>query len=153
MNERAFETEITFGKYDTAWLRSRYLKEFNSQSEAEGTHKASVAIAKGLSLSIKRIGEAEALSVGGVNFQVFHDYCLIDVLWLDPNFRGQGMGRLMYEEVERHAKSLGQSRVLLSAFENQGNLSFWLAMGFEEVGRVKDYPIGQQLVYLHKKLD
>ena len=148
MNQNSTDAHLNWGKYDVTWLLSEYLKELDSHKPTEGFTKAA-GQTKALFLSVQT---AVPQKIGGANLQFFHDYVLIDVMWVSPTHRGQGFGRVLLREIERHAKELGLRRVLLSAFEHQNSVEFWKKMGCEEVGRIRDYPAGQQLVYLHKRL-
>lgn len=145
-------SDITFswGKYDALWLLQEYVREFFASGDAASPR--AVNQAKSLLLVKSNSDELHPVKIGGANLQIFFDYVLIDVLWIDPKFRNQGFGRKLVEKIEDHARELGVKRLLLSTYEHQNSIEFWRKIGCEEVGRVRDYPEGQHLIYFHKRL-
>lgn len=141
--------ELRWGDYETSWLLQEYLSEFYQLNQKQPS--ADSKPTRGTKLRHLELSDENA-KIGGVNIQVFHDYVLIDVLWVRPASRKKGFGRQLADEVERYAKSVGAKRILLSVFEHQNSLDFWKKFGCEEVGRIRDYPPGQQLIYLHKRI-
>lgn len=152
MSSKTSGIVFTWGKYDALWLLQEYLRELFASSAADTSDSRTINQAKSLLLTKFDTAQKKYLKIGGINIQVFHDYALIDVLWIDPKFRNQGFGSMLVEKVEEHAKELGLKRLLLSTYEHQNSIEFWRKIGCEEVGRVRDYPEGQQLIYLHKRL-
>jgi ribosomal protein S18 acetylase RimI-like enzyme len=141
--------DLSWGDYETSWLLQEYLSEFYQLNQSE--LPANNMPARGTKLRHVALSH-ENVRFGGANIQVFHDYVLIDVLWVRPAHRKKGFGRQLADEIEKYAKSTGAKRILLSVFEHQASLDFWKKFGCEEVGRIRDYPPGQQLIYLHKRI-
>ncbi len=152
MTQSRHDLNLSWGNYDAMWLLQEYLKELTSLSDPSSNFARYVGQTKGVLLTSRKTADAPEEKVGGANIQIFHDYALIDVIWIRPEYRSQGLGRMLVNEVERHAIEIGLRRLLLSAFEHQNSIEFWKRLGCEEVGRVRDYPAGKQLVYLHKRL-
>lgn len=143
--------QFDWGKYDASLLRA-YMHELASTIKEPSSESRVIGHTRSLLLSRKDVSTNQMTSIGGVNIQTYHDYALIDLLWIEPEFRKQGYGRMLVERVESYAKDLGLKRLLLSAYEHHNSVEFWKKMGCEEVGRIRDYPAGEQLVYLHKRL-
>lgn len=59
-------------------------------------------------------------------------------LYVEPEFRGRGLGRQLIEEMEREAAALGASMIRLDSFSYQGG-EFYARLGYELVG---SYEIG-----------
>ncbi len=58
----------------------------------------------------------------------------------DPGFRRQGLGRLLMDRIEQHARSHGARVVHLElAEDNSAALALYLACGFAPVGRRPGY--------------
>lgn len=59
------------------------------------------------------------------------DICRITALVIDESARGTGVGRLLVEEVERHARATGCVRVeVTSAAQRTGAHAFYLKLGY-----------------------
>lgn len=152
MSSRTSDVSFSWGKYDALWLLQEYRRELSASASADTSSPRPINQAKSLLLTKFDQTQNQSVKIGGINLQFFHDYALVDVLWIDPKFRKQGFGKQLVMRAEEHAKELGLKRLLLSAYEHQNSIEFWKKVGCEEVGRVRDYPQGHQLVYLHKRL-
>lgn len=73
----------------------------------------------------------------------------IDVLFIDPDYFGQGLGRtlLQYAVRERGCRTVDVNE------SNTGALGFYLKQGFRIVGRDKTDPCGKPYPILHLSLD
>ena len=141
--------EFVWGRYDALWL-PRSL--FNEQKERGlAPEMADLGSAHGIIVSDPSL-RSEDKRIGGANIILGYDYLLVDAFWIQSSHRRQAIGRRLLEEVERFARKSAKRRILLSTFEFQDGLQFWIACGFKEVGKIDDYPDGEKLVYLHKRL-
>ena len=71
--------------------------------------------------------------------QVLDEGHILDVA-VDPAFRGQGLGRLLVEQVLTDCRQAGASFVSLEVRpSNRAAIALYLAMGFTECGRRKRY--------------
>lgn len=59
-------------------------------------------------------------------------------LMVDPDRRGQGLGRLLIVEIARLATEVGVDTLLLGARDREELHGFYAAMGFVEYGRLPD---------------
>jgi GNAT superfamily N-acetyltransferase len=56
---------------------------------------------------------------------------------VDPDLRGQGVGRLFYSMLERWAINRGAKEIRLAVVEaNHQGYNFWISLGFHEIRRV-----------------
>lgn len=95
--------------------------------------------------------DAEGAIRGGALVQFTFDVAALDVLWVSEKLRRKGYGAQLYREVEQLALRKGMRRTIVSTFEFQSAIGFWLQMGFEKFAELDDYPPGSHLVYLQKK--
>lgn len=90
--------------------------------------------------------------LGGITAIVYCWKCLyIDVLWLEENYRRQGLGIKLLSKVEEEAKKLGCYLSHLDTFDFQAK-DFYLKNGYEIFGELNDCPKGHVRFYLKKLL-
>lgn len=143
------KVEFTWGKYDAAQLTKAFLADERGRGRPMEMQEPALTY----SVSIQdSSAEPNARLIGGANFVLGYDYLTIDLFWIRESHRRKSLGSSMLKELEIFARKYSKRRILLSTFEFQNSLGFWRAHGFEEVGRVLDYPEGQRLIYLHKKI-
>lgn len=89
------------------------------------------------------VAEVDGTMAGYANYHRFREGGGYDVtaevtIWLDPQARGQGVGRKLMTELIRRARADDRLRNLLSVIDsdNERSISFHSAMGFVEVGRL-----------------
>jgi GNAT superfamily N-acetyltransferase len=75
----------------------------------------------------------------------------IHLLFIQEQFRGQGYGGILLQEVEKRAKSNGCYLAHLDTFDFQGK-EFYLKNGYTIFGILDDCPKGHQRLYFKKKL-
>lgn len=89
--------------------------------------------------------------LGGVRGSVFLYWLTIDVLFVEEDIRGSGLGSRLLAEAERRAVELGAKSVKLETFEWQAP-SFYLRHGYEEYSRIDNYASGFYLACMRKSL-
>ena len=89
------------------------------------------------------VAEVDGTMAGYANYHRFragggYDVTAEVTIWLDPQARGQGVGRKLMTELIRRARADDRLRNLLSVIDsdNERSISFHSAMGFVEVGRL-----------------
>ncbi len=87
--------------------------------------------------------------IGGVYGRTIYESLLIEVLWVDKNFRGQGIGKLLVNETEFEAMSRGCSSSQVDTLSFQG-IHFYQKLGFVVIGTVKNFPKGYDRHFLVK---
>ena len=90
--------------------------------------------------------------VAGIKADIYYWKILyIEVLYLEPNYRGKGLGSALLEKVEQEARSIGVTLVHLNTFDFQAK-DFYLKHGYEIFGTLDDCPPGHKRYYMKKKL-
>lgn len=151
MQKPNLEFSLRWGEYDTSQLLRRYLEEFHLQAKANSNPEVSTETEPRF-INCTAICKRTHKIIAGANLQFFYDYLVIDQIWVEPSHRNKGIGISLFSEIENHGKKRRLRRILLSSYEFQNVIPFWLKLGFVEVGRIKEYPPGQQLVYMHKSI-
>ena len=79
--------------------------------------------------------ELDGRLVAGLNgYMTAFKILYIDTVFVEEEYRRQGLGRELLEEAESRAKALGANRIRLDTFNWQGR-EFYLKLGYEEVGQ------------------
>ncbi|WP_418131850.1 GNAT family N-acetyltransferase [Variovorax sp. 278MFTsu5.1] len=89
--------------------------------------------------------------LGGLRGFVFLYWLDVEVLFVEEDARGAGLGSRLLAEAERQAIALGAKNAKLSTFEWQAR-GFYLKQGYEEYARIDDYAPGFYLAYMKKAL-
>lgn len=90
--------------------------------------------------------------IAGINSMLYCWNCLyIDVLWVKEEFRKQGHGSLLLNEVEKIAKEKGCNLINLDTFDFQGK-DFYIKHGYEIFGVLDDCPIEHKRYYMKKNI-
>jgi GNAT superfamily N-acetyltransferase len=88
---------------------------------------------------------------GGVYGWTWGGCCELQYLWVEESLRGNGLGGLLAEWAEREARSRGCGQVVLFTHASRAS-TFYLRRGYDLVGRVDDYPVGDSALWLRKAL-
>jgi GNAT superfamily N-acetyltransferase len=94
--------------------------------------------------------EASAI-VGGLIADVYLDWMFVQMLWLDERLRGGGTGAELMRRAEEVARELGCTGVWLDTFSFQAP-GFYQKLGYEEFGRLDEYPRGFSRHFFRKML-
>lgn len=89
--------------------------------------------------------------LGGLRSFVFLHWLNIDVLLVEADVRGSGLGSRLLAEAERRANELGAENARLETFEWQAP-AFYQKHGYEEFARVEGYAPGFYLSSMKKLL-
>lgn len=89
--------------------------------------------------------------IGGAIVYAHTKSIYIDVLWVDNNYRGSGIGADLLNAVEKEALKRSISESTLDTFSFQAE-KFYLKQGYTHLGTIKDYIEGYDRIYLRKKL-
>jgi len=94
--------------------------------------------------------DAEGALLGGLKAEIAWDWLMIDIFWLDARARGQGLGTRMLAAAEAAGRARGAigAHLYSSTFQAPG---FYIRQGYEEIGRLRDRPPGQDRVWLAKR--
>lgn len=76
-------------------------------------------------------------------------WLFVEGLWVDDDWRGQGVGRALMGHAEAHARERECHSAWLDTFQARG---FYEALGYVPFGELEDYPPGQSRYFLRKRL-
>lgn len=104
-----------------------------------------------IDLSRKVLSE-DGKILAGIIVRMYCWRCIyIDTFWIDESMRGEGLGTLLLEEVERVAKENGSHLIHLDTFDFQAK-DFYLAHGYSVFGELEDCPKGHTRYFMSKVL-
>ena len=104
-----------------------------------------------IDLSRKVLSE-DGKILAGIIIRMYCWRCIyIDTFWIDESMRGEGLGTLLLEEVERVAKENGSHLIHLDTFDFQAK-DFYLAHGYSVFGELEDCPKGHTRYFMSKVL-
>lgn len=89
--------------------------------------------------------------LGGLLGSTAWDWLLIDLLWVDDSYRGQGLGSKLLEKAENRARELGCKQSRTETFDFQA-LPFYLRHGYGIYAELEDFPRGHTEYQLRKSL-
>ncbi|UCG23869.1 MAG: GNAT family N-acetyltransferase [Chloroflexota bacterium] len=88
--------------------------------------------------------------VGGLLAATYWGWLDVDELWVAASWRHQGHGRRLMGLIEQAAIDRGCTHAQVKTFEFQAR-DFYERLGYQVVGRQKDYPPGQSFYWLRKE--
>jgi GNAT superfamily N-acetyltransferase len=88
---------------------------------------------------------------GGIAGDVWAGWLHVKVLYVDESLRRQGHGARLLRAAEDRARALGCHGVFLDSFTFQA-AAWYPRFGYQEFGRLEDYPHGHAQVYFRKSL-
>lgn len=128
---------------ESAWLNSQ-IDEFNSAQLP--LTKKQLRVAKNYIIK-----NGNAIIAGINSWFYFNQLLYVSVLFVDEQYRDQGLGSELLSKVENEAKALGATLAHLDTFDFQAK-DFYLKQGYEIFGVLENCPHGHQRYYLKKKL-
>ncbi|UYZ63798.1 GNAT family N-acetyltransferase [Hymenobacter weizhouensis] len=88
--------------------------------------------------------------VGGLWGEVFWGWLKVELLWVQEDLRGQGLGRQLLRRAEAEAQREGATAAHLDTFSFQA-LEFYQREGYEIFGTLPDFPRGHTRYFLQKQ--
>lgn len=88
---------------------------------------------------------------GGLQGVIVGAWLAIDLVWVEDDFRGRGLGSRLLVEAEDEARRRGAKWSILASFDYQAP-EFYLARGYVEYARMEDFPQGHTRFQLRKEL-
>jgi GNAT superfamily N-acetyltransferase len=92
----------------------------------------------------------ETRLIGGISGSVYWNGLEIDILWVDAEYRGSGIGAHLLVEAEKFARDNGAVIAFFKTVEARG---FYEKQGYQVYGILEDRPIGSMLYHMKKRLD
>lgn len=89
--------------------------------------------------------------IGGLKGHSQWQWMYIELLWIHKAYRGQGHARNLLQKAEDWAKAEKLTGLFLITEEWEGP-HFYPKLGFEEYGRIKDFPPGYTRSWFRKYL-
>ena len=89
--------------------------------------------------------------LAGMAGVTYWNWLHIKLLWVDDSLRGQGIGRRLMQMAEVEAVERGCHSAMVDTHSFQAE-EFYVALGYEVFGRLQDFPMGHQRIYLQKSL-
>lgn len=102
-------------------------------------------------LSCKITDEHGTIIAGVIAQRYMQECACIDILWVSPRHRKDGLGSRLLRETERQAREQGCTVLHLDTFDFQAK-DFYLKHGFEIFGCLEGCPSGHCRYYLFKRL-
>jgi GNAT superfamily N-acetyltransferase len=98
------------------------------------------------------IKDPDGKILAGINSVLYCWKCLyIDILWVSEDFRKEGLGTALLEEVEKSAKEHGCYLIHLDTFDFQAK-DFYIKNGFQVFAQLNNCPPGHIRYYMKKDL-
>lgn len=88
---------------------------------------------------------------GGLLARITEGWMFIELVGVRAEARGQGWGRKLLAAAEAEARARGLTGIWLDTYTFQAP-ELYRRLGFEEFGRIEDYPIGEARVFFRKRL-
>ena len=90
--------------------------------------------------------------LGGLTARITQRWLFLHLLGVTREAQGTGVGSRLMRAVEDEARARDCLGVWLDTYSFQAP-GFYARLGYEEVGRIPDYPPGHARVFLAKRLD
>ncbi|MCC3374169.1 N-acetyltransferase [Cohnella sp. REN36] len=118
------------------------LVEFNSKKVPNGIYEE-------INLCLKNDKEE---IIAGLNSAVCWNWMEIDILWVDEDHRGQGLGKRLLVEAEQIARTNNCTFIKLNTFSFQAP-EFYKKYGYEVIAIIENAPLGSKHYYYKKDLN
>lgn len=89
--------------------------------------------------------------IGGATIWEHSDALYIDILWIENSYREQGIGSQLINEILNQATIKNLKKIFVDTYEFQA-VDFYKKHGFFVIGRLEDYLLGNDRIYLRKNL-
>jgi ribosomal protein S18 acetylase RimI-like enzyme len=90
--------------------------------------------------------------LGALTGRTHQRWFFVELLAIAPEARGRDVGTALMEEMERLSRARDLIGIWLDTYSFQAP-GFYAKLGYEEVGRIPDYPPGHARHFLAKRLD
>ena len=100
-----------------------------------------------------KIENGEGTVIAGCNVGIDNwQFAILDILWVDEKYRGQGLGSALIREAEKAARKRNCYAMLLGTYDFQA-LPLYKKHGYMLCATIKDWPKGHENYTLMKRLD
>lgn len=98
------------------------------------------------------VAEESGEMMGGLAATINNQWMHVDLLAVQPQARGRGIGRKLLAEAETMARARGLSGVWLDTHGFQAP-DYYPRLGYTEFGRIEDQPPGHTRRFFRKRLE
>lgn len=142
VDARSVDARRTMGEY-FAELDVRFPTGFDADAARDEDDEAAALAPPGGAFVVIRT-DLDAIGCGGL--QQFDDSTgEIKRMWIDPEWRGLGLGRRLVDHLEQLAAGLGYRRVVLDTNDSlEEAIAMYGAMGYDPTERYNDNPYAQR---------
>ncbi len=88
---------------------------------------------------------------GGIHFEIHGDILWIDSVWVEQDFRKQGVGRQLLQETFHLATQNNAKEIQLNTFFSEAH-SFFLKCDFEDVAQIPNWKYSLDCYLMRKKI-
>ena len=100
-----------------------------------------------------KIENGEGTVIAGCNVGIDNwQFAILDILWVDEKYRGQGLGSALIRKAEKAARERNCYAMLLGTYDFQA-LPLYKKHGYMLCATIKDWPKGHENYTLMKRLD
>ncbi|WP_088013510.1 GNAT family N-acetyltransferase [Gottfriedia acidiceleris] len=128
---------------DSDFIRKKVI-EFN----AKNLPNELVAPSENISFVVRN--EQEEI-VGGITGRMYWHHLSIDFLWVSEEYRHEGFGSQLINQMEEFAIENGCRLIKVDTFSFQAP-KFYKKHGFKVFGKIEDHPKGYNQYYFEKRL-
>lgn len=129
-------------------LTNEEANEIGDKLDAYNAEQCGFDDEKGLRLAAR---DEDGKFIGALTGVTGLQWLYIHILWIEPEFRKQGVGSQLVERAEELAKEAGCRAACLMTFSFQAK-EFYEGFGYKEYGVLPDYPEGHSLHFMKKQL-
>ncbi len=133
----AYDLHMSTEPDDQAYVRDKLIAYNRTRMGGEPPYKRFTILARG----------GSARPIGGISCTIGWDWLYIDLLWVDEDHRGSGVGTDLMERAEREALEVGVTRAHTTTTSFQAR-PFYEKRGYELFGTLEDKPLGHILFFL-----
>lgn len=90
--------------------------------------------------------------VGGATIWEHSDALYIDILWVEENYRGKGVGSRLINAIVEQAKLKNIKKLFVDTYDFQAS-GFYIKHGFFIIGRLDNYLLGHDRIYLRMDIE
>jgi GNAT superfamily N-acetyltransferase len=148
MNEYTYSTHLCLTQAEMDATAADMLIMIEGLGRNILKHLGNVELGKSLRIFVR---DRNNRTIGGIAADLFGGWVYISLLWVDENFRNQGLGTQLLNRLEGEVIRLGYKNAHLDTYSFEAR-PFYEGAGYEVFARLDDYPEGHYKYFLKKTL-